>query len=299
MRIFKSIAEYYREINVPPARYPFFDIRRHEENIATLKEVQSPVRHELYSISVFTEMDAQLNLNATAVKGKAFIISPLKAISWSVKNKNIKGWYILFDRTFIANYPFWKNFQTDFDFFNPDTNFSFDLPEPILEDILYLLKKIHAELHSSNEDKFQLIATYTNLVLLTIKRHLATHNHAALLNSTDDKLALVSKFQTLLEASIAGSKNNPVVRKPSYYAKELSIHPNYLNALVKMVAGKTASQLIAGHLITQAKIAIRQEKLSIKEASWRLHFSDPGNFITFFKKYTGITPRQYRLSTDH
>ncbi|MFD2146252.1 helix-turn-helix domain-containing protein [Mucilaginibacter antarcticus] len=294
MKILKSITDYYKEISVAPPVYPFFDVRRHEENINTIKMKQKPVRHELYSVSVFTEMEADLQLDNTMVNGKAFIISPLKTISWNIKSKTARGWYLIFDQEFIESNPFWKNFTVDFNFFKPETNLSFDIPGPVLEEVLYHFRKIHAELYAPSPEQFRFIHSHTNLVLLLIKRHLENKAGQPVdFKHITDRMLLASKFQELVESTVSGSKNNPELRKPSYYAEKLNIHPNYLNAVVRDTHGKTASQLIQLYLIGQAKIAIRHERLSVKETAWRLHFPDIGNFIVFFKKHTGITPGQY------
>ena len=81
---------------------------------------------------------------------------------------------------------------------------------------------------------------------------------------------------------------------PSFYADKLTVHPNHLNAVVKRITAKTATAIIQDQLIISAKSLLRQTNLSAKEIAFRLHFTEPTHFNSFFKKATTFTPQQYR-----
>ncbi len=114
-------------------------------------------------------------------------------------------------------------------------------------------------------------------------------------NRTADIL-LVSRFQTLVETLFAKEELDAEARQTSFYAEQLNIHSNHLNAVVKRITDKTSSQIIQQYLITFAKSLLRQTELSVKEIAFRLHFNEPTHFNSFFKKHTGFTPQQYRES---
>jgi len=135
-------------------------------------------------------------------------------------------------------------------------------------------------------------------VLLTfVKRYFAAQT-----DKEDAKAAfrkadvhLLSRFQTLIETNFysatSASKNT---HSPSYYANQLAVHPNHLNAIVKQITGHTAKTHIHTHIVQLAKSRLLQTNMSVKEIAYSLHFDAPNNFSSFFKKYTSQTPNSYR-----
>ena len=80
----------------------------------------------------------------------------------------------------------------------------------------------------------------------------------------------------------------------SYYAEKLHITPDHLNRIVKTSIGKTAKEYIQTRIITAAKRLLYFSDLSNKEVGFELGFSEPANFSAFFKKYTSLSPTQFR-----
>jgi AraC family transcriptional regulator, transcriptional activator of pobA len=234
-------------------------------------------------------------VNGTLLQANLFFNSPYQIISWDVL-PDWKGWYILFGQDFLAMNPAWRNFIVDYPFFRLDKSIPFDLPP---EDAMLansFFEKIFKEYHSHNPDKFLFIQSYTSLLLLLTKRYfneLALSQKDSLQNRTGDIL-LLSRFQTMVERSVASDEAGTEARQPSFYASKLNVHPNHLNAVVKRITGKTAGTFISNGLITSAKSLLQQTHLSIKEIAFRLHFKKPTHFTSFFKKATGFTPQQYR-----
>lgn len=83
-------------------------------------------------------------------------------------------------------------------------------------------------------------------------------------------------------------------REIYYYAEKLCITPKYLSTVVKEVSGKHASRWIDDFVAMEARVLLRQEKMSIREISDYLNFPTQSMFGRFFKKNTGCTPRDYR-----
>ena len=61
-----------------------------------------------------------------------------------------------------------------------------------------------------------------------------------------------------------------------------------------METGRTARDLIASHLLQEAKSLLDDATLSIAQVAGRLGFDYPQHFVRFFKAHTGQTPKQYR-----
>ncbi|OYQ35108.1 hypothetical protein CHU92_11045 [Flavobacterium cyanobacteriorum] len=294
MKLITTIADYCTEINIPAPRHSLFDIRRFEDNMRTVNAKQHPFRHEFYALAL-RHQGSNSEVMGNRLDSNLFFNSPYQIITWDIL-PDWQGYYILFDRDFIAMNPAWNNFIIDYPFFRLDKSIPFNLPDEdrVLAD--YFFKKIFEEYHSENEDKFQFIIAYTQLLLNLTKRYF-NKEHEAQRSSEENRtndIILVSRFQSMIENSLTGGVEKDNIRQAGYYADKLGVHPNYLNAVVKRITNQTASQIIQGQLIVMAKSLLLQTPLSIKEIGYRLGFTEPTHFAAFFKKHTGKTPVEYR-----
>lgn len=85
-------------------------------------------------------------------------------------------------------------------------------------------------------------------------------------------------------------------RKVSFYADKLCITPKYLSQVVKDVSGKPALDWIDDFTITETKALLKSTALTIEQISTRMNFMSTALFGKFFKRITGLSPRQYRNS---
>lgn len=261
----------------------------------TVNMRQEPFRHEFYAIAM-RKSGTNLEVNGQFLQTNLFFNSPYQVISWDILPDWV-GWYIIFDREFIAMNPGWQNFIIDYPFFRLDKGLPMDLlpADEKLADELF--NRIFDEYHSTNTDKFHFIQNYTQLLLLLTKRYF--NRQPAGLHCTEDNrtadILLIARLDTLIERMLATEEADPAVRQPSYYAEQLHVHPNHLNAVVKRITGKTVTAIIQLQVISNARSLLRQTGLSIKEIAFRLHFIEPTHFNSYFKKHTGATPQQYRL----
>lgn len=74
------------------------------------------------------------------------------------------------------------------------------------------------------------------------------------------------------------------------------LHRKSLTAACKQTSGATPKQLIAQRLTLEAKRLLAHSKQSVHQIAFSLGFNEPTNFIKFFKKYTALTPRQFRTA---
>ncbi|MEN0053719.1 MAG: AraC family transcriptional regulator [Mucilaginibacter sp.] len=77
------------------------------------------------------------------------------------------------------------------------------------------------------------------------------------------------------------------------FADILHIHPTHLTNTVKLTTGKTPCDFFEEKLIVIAKSMLQNNNMAIAEIASKLTF-DPSNFTKFFKRFEGITPKQYR-----
>ncbi|HEK19814.1 MULTISPECIES: helix-turn-helix domain-containing protein [unclassified Mucilaginibacter] len=72
----------------------------------------------------------------------------------------------------------------------------------------------------------------------------------------------------------------------------LNIHPKHLTNTIKELTGKSPCWFFEDKIMAIAKDML-QKNSPVKEIAFRLTF-DASNFTKFFKRFEGITPKEYR-----
>lgn len=101
---------------------------------------------------------------------------------------------------------------------------------------------------------------------------------------------LTSQFYALLR------KHYKEERNISFYADKMCLTPKYLTATIKKITGKSIITWIHEAVIAAAKVQLKSTDKTVLQISEELNFNDASLFCRFFRKYTGITPKQYRES---
>ncbi len=80
-----------------------------------------------------------------------------------------------------------------------------------------------------------------------------------------------------------------------YYANQLCVTPRYLNEAVILYSnGRTPKQLIDEQLTAELKVQLSNPSLSVTEIAQLFNFQEPANMRRFFKKNTGMSPKEFR-----
>ena len=82
----------------------------------------------------------------------------------------------------------------------------------------------------------------------------------------------------------------------SDYAEALRITVPHLCSTIKQASQRTAGDLIAEAILTDAKAQLKLSVTPIKEIAISLGFENVAFFNRFFKTHEGVTPRNYRNS---
>jgi AraC-like DNA-binding protein len=184
----------------------------------------------------------------------------------------------------------------DFPFFRIDQTVPMMLDAEETGRMLHAFNAIYDEYYSSNKDAFRIIAPHTRLLLEHTRR--CFEKHAAGTNVTENNrtadIVLVSRVKVLLETAFGSDETFSKPHAAASYAEALHLHPNYLNAVVNRITGKSLKALIQEQVLSQAKTLLATTELSNKEIAYKLHFEEPTHFNALFKKGTGLTPVQYR-----
>jgi len=80
----------------------------------------------------------------------------------------------------------------------------------------------------------------------------------------------------------------------SYYANKMGVTSRTLNNITQSIIGKSAKAFIDEIVILQIKRLLINSQFSFTEIAYQAGFDDPTNFFKYFKKLTGLTPKQFK-----
>ncbi|MGI5847574.1 MAG: helix-turn-helix transcriptional regulator [Candidatus Cryptobacteroides sp.] len=87
-------------------------------------------------------------------------------------------------------------------------------------------------------------------------------------------------------------------RDVSFYAKEMSLTPNWLSHVVKSRSGQTVLEWIMDALIQHAKLYLVFTDFPVSRIALELGFTSGVDFSRVFKRKTRMTPQQFRGSVQ-
>lgn len=110
------------------------------------------------------------------------------------------------------------------------------------------------------------------------------------LEGSNRKGQLFKKFIALVHAHCTTQ------RDVTFYAEQLCISTRYLSAITQQMGSASAKEIIDDFLTLEIKVALQSTNLSLKEIADQYGFPDQSFFGRYFKKHTGMGPKEYRLT---
>ena len=140
------------------------------------------------------------------------------------------------------------------------------------------------------------------MVSYALRLFLSTLKQAIFKKIDNEKVVAVEKLtrkDDIFKRFISiASENYLTERNIDFYAEKLCISPKYLSAVAKESSGATVMEWLNRFIITEAKSMLKCSSKSIMEIADHLNFSTPSAFGKYFKKNAGMTPGEYRNSTQ-
>lgn len=144
--------------------------------------------------------------------------------------------------------------------------------------------------HNTKKSSFQeqiIIALFTTIIYTLMDSLMEKLNSETKLNTRKEEITL--RFIELVSIHFRTEK------ELSFYAKNLHISIKYLSICVKEITHRPPTEFIANALTNEAKTLLLSTKKTISDISSELSFSDQYAFGKFFKKHTGLSPKNYRI----
>jgi AraC family transcriptional regulator, transcriptional activator of pobA len=268
-----------------------FQIQRIENVFDNAKRLVPPNRWSYYRILFFREGEANFLTGIYKFKAQknTLIVMPSRVITssqnWSL---DIKGYVILFNLNFFLQNNFPHKYVESRKILSPSVRPYIQLTDAQAEEMTMIFEEIIREKESENKLKEELIALKNIELLIHCERLFEKDQD---LGSVQPAVDIIQRFIQLLDNYHL--KEHAV----TFYADKLMIHPNYLNTLVKRHTGMSTKEIIQNRLLLETKYLLHSTKLSIKEISNKVGFSDPNYFTTFFKRLERVSPASYRTSS--
>jgi AraC-like DNA-binding protein len=156
-----------------------------------------------------------------------------------------------------------------------------------------LFEKMIQEQKTDYTYKDDLIRNFINLIIHEALKLQPSENFDQHRNASS---RITSVFLELLERQfpIEDTEKPLQLKTAQDYAKNLNVHPNYLNRAVKEVTGKPTTVHISERIISEAKALLQHTDWNISDIAYALGFEYPTYFNNFFKKITGTNPKSLR-----
>lgn len=289
---FNDLNDFFLQMGLPPLKFDHFYIVNYSEHKINHSHKIKAYTHEFFEFSLAIGYDAWVSINEHKInvsKHNMWFVSPGQLTKWDMvkKEKNAFGFSVFFKPEILTynaynvydKFPFFKNYNLG----------SLKVKDPLNSHYMHYLKQMDKEYKLHNNESLDFIKAYLNILLNTVKREWqnASENQQIMTHSQK----VVFNLEEMIRST--EQKYKPV----SFYAQKLNISPIYLSECVKKSTGKTAKQIIDEYTILAAKSILKHSFLSISEVAYKLGFDDISNFVKYFKKRSGLTPKQY-LKTD-
>jgi len=260
-----------------------FDANRHFS-------VKYPHRHDFFEVLYLLKGSGYHVIDGNKYEIKppcVFFMSPGQAHKLELSN-DIEGFIFIFTSDFYLLNRSNQNSLIEFPFFYTIHQ---DNPPLLLEnesDIRFLenlFRQSIAEISRPGDYFLEMLRSILDLILTTCAARY--HVIENMLNKGKGQI-LVKRFFHLVE------ENHQKNLSLSDYSGMIGVTPNHLTQTVKLLTGKTSSQIIKAKQLLEIKRLLVHTNLSVSEIANQLNFEDQSYFTKFFKRETGITPIQYR-----
>lgn len=156
----------------------------------------------------------------------------------------------------------------------------------IVQLVEMLRKKISSQKHTVFKDEMVLLCF--NLILYEYSGlYYKKGENVSVVHSSREKIVMA--FIRLVQEH---SKGHHDVK---FYADSLFVSKGHLRKAVSGVTGMSAKYFLEMAIVSEAYLLLSNDDLSITEISEHLSFTTLSSFSGFFKKYTKLSPTQYRL----
>ncbi len=166
-----------------------------------------------------------------------------------------------------------------------------DIPEAEAQHISRMIECIaHVLLENRMEHSTLIARLLLQCYYLSQYDHCKQQITARSTQAISNQEQLFRRFISLIHEHAACERNL------AFYADKLCISIRYLSSIVRNQTGKTAKEFIDNRCIQEIKIRLRTTTEPLQGIAYSMNFPDQSFFSRYFKKNTGMTPKEFRAN---
>jgi AraC family transcriptional activator of pobA len=265
-----------------------YQVHRFEDVLKNTDRIIPPNRWSYHRIGLIKEGSGEFITGIYNYKARknTLIAIPSRVIT-SSKNWTLdtSGYIVVFNTEFFLQNNFPHKYIESKNILGSNLQPFIHLTDSQAEEIANIFESILREKEVNSNYNLELIALkIVELVIMSERYFDEELNFKSTIPTRD----IIRRFVALIEA------NFPKEHAVRFYAEQLTVHPNYLNSLIKKHIGLTAKEAIQNRLLLETKYLLHSTSLTIKEISNQVGFNDPNYFNVFFKRFEKKSPANYR-----
>ncbi|MDR1645663.1 MAG: helix-turn-helix domain-containing protein [Tannerellaceae bacterium] len=214
------------------------------------------------------------------------VILPGQILQYTYRSDDFLAYFIVMSRRFTENIelnmkeviPVFRYFRENFTLRLNDTEMEY------LLDYYHVLKRTARQ--TSNPYRIEMVRLLSQAFFYGISNLNRLRQEYTVRKAKSNKL-----FDSFYHLIMEHYKES---REVSFYAAKLCLTPGHLSDVIRKMTGKSAFGWINDHVIMEAKSLLRTTDMSIRQISEELNFPNPSFFSKYFKRLTGMLPREYR-----
>ena len=291
--VFKSISALFRWMGLPKPLHPLVAMVQYDTAEIIHKNAGRSFLIDFYKISFKKDFSGQIKYGQGYYdfeEGGLAFLAPNQLVTMSGDESCYDGYTLYFHADLIRNYQLGKNID-QYGFFTYAVKEALFLSEKEKKVIAGLFESIAVEL-DNNTDAFsqEVLVSQIELLLNYSNRF---YNRQFLTRKAVHH-DLISQMDIYLANCFADHSGGiPTVIE---VAQHLHVSSRYLTDMLKSLTGQNAQQHIHDRLIEKAKLILSTTRLSIAEIAYQIGFEHPQSFNKLFKRYTDLSPNEFRKS---
>ncbi|MDO1450137.1 helix-turn-helix transcriptional regulator [Rhodocytophaga aerolata] len=281
----------------------YFEIHRMDEHHVKSKQPVALYRLNVFIIFLISGREGALKIGSEGYSRKPGILCFVPAnrfIPCMSKMDEQSGYFCAFTSSFFGQNLANKDSLFEYPFFNVEEGIALQLDNSQTVYFNKLFQEMEEAYQTEHANKENLIRALLNVLLQKAQQLIIANRDNCLVDNSNAGVRLTKAFALLFEKDLEPLKNLHTIeiKSLSQYATALHVTQNYLNDTIKAVTGQTPGEIIRERLIKEASQLLLHTQLSIAEICFLLKFEDASYFSRFFKRYTGVTPSQYRKKEE-